>query len=227
MHTQTHEYACLFAWFLEIPDSWLSNSDSLSLLIQSCIPTCNTCVRVYVYICSFVFPWVLGYSWLYLTAGGLILYFSSIQVSLSEQQPVVDPANRRFCRAFIAWVSVRVFRGRVLRYRTWVQVLILCHFSTCICLCFKCFLCECVFWCHGVHRQTNRHSPRKHTHTHTHKYAFFFLVYQHEYYTCVRVYEYICCFYAWLMCLEVSVFGLSTLWACTTAVNNTRTRARM
>ena len=35
----TSMHVCLFS-FLSIPDSWLPNSDSLALLIQSYIPTC-------------------------------------------------------------------------------------------------------------------------------------------------------------------------------------------
>jgi hypothetical protein len=51
IHRHTSMYVCLFA-FLSIPDSWLPNSNSLSLLIQSYIATCIL-VCVYVYICSF------------------------------------------------------------------------------------------------------------------------------------------------------------------------------
>ncbi len=41
---------CLFA-FLSIPDSWLPNSHSLSLLIQSHIPTCiPVCLCVYIFV---------------------------------------------------------------------------------------------------------------------------------------------------------------------------------
>jgi hypothetical protein len=37
-------------FFLSIPDSWLANSDSLSLLIQSYIPTC-----ILVWVCMYIF----------------------------------------------------------------------------------------------------------------------------------------------------------------------------
>jgi hypothetical protein len=50
-------YVCLFA-FLNIPDSWLANSDSLSLLIQAYIPTCIlVCVCMHIFVLFFVcFP---------------------------------------------------------------------------------------------------------------------------------------------------------------------------
>jgi hypothetical protein len=47
----------------------------------------------------------------YLAAGCLTLCLSSIQAAFFGQQPVVGPATRRFGRAFIASVSVRVSRG--------------------------------------------------------------------------------------------------------------------
>ncbi len=65
------------------------------------------CVYVYIY----MFFFVCVFFWLYLTAGCLTLWFSSIQVDWIVQQPVVGPATRRFCRAFIASVSVCVSRG--------------------------------------------------------------------------------------------------------------------
>ncbi len=70
----------------------------------------------------------------YLASGSLTLCFSSIQDACFEQQPVVGPTIRRFCRAFIASVSVCVSRGWVLRYRAWVKVLIFYHCLACICL---------------------------------------------------------------------------------------------
>jgi hypothetical protein len=52
--TYTDTQVCMFVSVcLSIPDSWLANSDSLSLLIQSYIPTCILVCLVYVYICSF------------------------------------------------------------------------------------------------------------------------------------------------------------------------------
>ena len=53
IHTHTHKYACFFFSSVSIPDSWLPNSDSVSLLIQSYIPTCILACAVYVYVCSF------------------------------------------------------------------------------------------------------------------------------------------------------------------------------
>jgi hypothetical protein len=49
-HRHTSMHVCLFA-FLSILDSWLPNSDSLSLLIQSYIPTC---IRVFLFMYIFV-----------------------------------------------------------------------------------------------------------------------------------------------------------------------------
>ncbi len=86
----THKYGCLFV-FLSIPDILLSNSDSLSLLIQSYT---STCILVCLCMCIFVlFLFALlstPYSWL------LTLYFSSIQVSWIVQQPVVGPVTGHF-----------------------------------------------------------------------------------------------------------------------------------
>jgi hypothetical protein len=75
----------------------------------------------------------------------LTLCFSSIQGSFFEQKPVVSPASRRFCRAFIAWVSVLVSRGWVLRYCGWVKVLIFFHYLTCIRTCILVCLCTYTF----------------------------------------------------------------------------------
>ena len=63
-YTDTSKHVChgLFA-SLSIPDSWLSNSDSLSLLIQSYIPTCIlVCLCMYIYICMFSVS--IPHSWL-------------------------------------------------------------------------------------------------------------------------------------------------------------------
>jgi hypothetical protein len=142
IHRHTSMHVCLFSC-LGIRDSWLPNSDSLSLLMQSYIPTCiPVCVYVYMYI----YIYILLFSWVYLTAGALTLCFSSVQVALFEQQPVVGPASRHFRRAFIASVSVRVSRGWVLRYCAWVKVLILHRYLACICLFFYCCLCVCIFF---------------------------------------------------------------------------------
>ncbi len=45
-HTSMH--VCLFD-FLSIPDSWLPDSDFLSLLIQSYIPICSVCSLTYLF----------------------------------------------------------------------------------------------------------------------------------------------------------------------------------
>jgi hypothetical protein len=62
MQTQTHKYhvECLFD-FLSLPDSWLPNSDSLSLLIQSDTQTCIFVCAMYF---SLVFLLSIPYSWL-------------------------------------------------------------------------------------------------------------------------------------------------------------------
>ncbi len=137
--------------FLSIPDSLLPNSDSLSLLIQSYIPTC-----IRVCLCTYIF--VLFFPPVYLTAGCLTLCFSSNQAAYFVQQPVVGPASRRFCRAFIAWVSVCVSCGWVLRYCIWVKVLIFYNSLPWIWLCFECCLClcVCVCLCHGDRVCTGR-----------------------------------------------------------------------
>jgi hypothetical protein len=51
-HTSMH--VCLFD-FLSIPDSWLPDSDSLLLLVQSYIPTCVlVCLCIYISVLFFV-----------------------------------------------------------------------------------------------------------------------------------------------------------------------------
>jgi hypothetical protein len=47
--SSTSMHVCLFV-FLSIPDSWLANSDSFSLLIQSYIPTC-----MFVWVCMYIY----------------------------------------------------------------------------------------------------------------------------------------------------------------------------
>jgi hypothetical protein len=62
--TQLCMFVCLFV-FLSIPDSLLPNSDSLSLLIQSYMPTCIlVCVCMYIFV-LFLFVFLsVPYSWL-------------------------------------------------------------------------------------------------------------------------------------------------------------------
>jgi hypothetical protein len=89
------------------------------------------------YLCVCIWMYLFFFSlffWVYLTACGLTLCFSSMQAALFGQQHVVGPATGHFCRAFIASVSVCVSRGWVLRYRAWVKVLIFYHCLACICL---------------------------------------------------------------------------------------------
>jgi hypothetical protein len=61
---------------------------------------------MYIFVLIFFFL-SMAYNWL--TNSLFLLH--TIQESLFVQQPVVGPATRRFCWAFIAWVSVRVSRS--------------------------------------------------------------------------------------------------------------------
>ena len=131
-HAQAHKYVCLFFCLF----FWVYLTASGLTQIR---------VSVYVSICYIFF-------WAYLTAGGLTLCFSSIQASSFARQPVVGPATRRFRRAFIACVSVRVSRGWVLRYCGWVKVLMSYPYLPCICMCFLCCLCVSVCFCVTVCR---------------------------------------------------------------------------
>jgi hypothetical protein len=63
IHRHTSMHVCLFA-FLSIPYIWWPNCDSLSLLIQSYIPTC-----ILVCLCMYIFVLVLLFACVYLTAG--------------------------------------------------------------------------------------------------------------------------------------------------------------
>ncbi len=67
---------------------------------------------------------VCVFFWVYTRAVYLTLCFSSIQESWFVQQPVVGPATRRFCRAFITSVSVCVSCGclqsAVLEWKCWM-----------------------------------------------------------------------------------------------------------
>ncbi len=52
-YVQRHTSMHVFLFLLSMPDSWLPDADSPSLLIQSYIPACILVCLVYVYICSF------------------------------------------------------------------------------------------------------------------------------------------------------------------------------
>ncbi len=134
IHTYIHRGTSMHVCLLSFLSILTAGCHSLSLLLQSYIPTCILfSVGVRMYIFGFVFAL---FFWVYLTAGCLFLCFSSIQVSCFWKQPVVGPATGHVCRAFIAWVCVCVSRGWVLRYCGWVKVLISYHSLTCIGLCF-------------------------------------------------------------------------------------------
>jgi hypothetical protein len=143
---------CLFA-FLSIPDSWWPNSDSLSLLIQSYIPTCIlVCLSIYVFILLFVFL-SIPYSWLpnslFLFDTGFLFWAST---SCRPSQPAFLPGFHRFseCACFL-WLSTAI-----LCLRESVNVLSLLDMYLPVFL--VVLVCVCVCLCHGVHRQTNRHS---------------------------------------------------------------------
>jgi hypothetical protein len=57
IHTCIHRHTRVYVWlfdFLSIPDSGLPNSDSPSLLIQACIPTCIlVCLCTYIFVLFF------------------------------------------------------------------------------------------------------------------------------------------------------------------------------
>jgi len=55
-------HVCLLA-FLSIPDSWLPNGDSLSLLIQAYIPACILCVFMYIFVHFLFVVLSITYSW--------------------------------------------------------------------------------------------------------------------------------------------------------------------
>jgi hypothetical protein len=104
MHTHIHKHAsmhfCLFT-FLSIPDSWWPDSDSLTLLMHSCIPTC-----ILVCLCMCIFDLFVLFCGVHLTDGCLTLCFSSIQAPWFGRQPVVGPATGHFRRASLALVSI-------------------------------------------------------------------------------------------------------------------------
>ncbi len=111
-YTDTSMHVCLFD-FLSRPDSWLSNSDSLSLLIQAYIPTC---IRVCVCMCMYIFdPFVfiflsIPYIWL---PNSLFLLdadsFLCPTTSCRPCQPAFLPGFHRLreCVCF-SWLSAEI-----------------------------------------------------------------------------------------------------------------------
>jgi hypothetical protein len=121
-------------------------------------------LRVYACICLL---FVCLLFWVYLTAGGLTLCFSSIQGDWFEQQPVVGPATGHFCRAFLASVSVGVSRcclqSTGFEWKCWMWVCV-CSFE-CIWQLFALTSNACWAWrvpqdgmCKHHTRTTDRHS---------------------------------------------------------------------
>jgi hypothetical protein len=142
-------HVCLFA-FLSIPESWLPNSDSLSLLIQSYIPA-RTCLCVYVYKYFFL---SVPCSWLpnslcLLDTDGLICATTSCRPCQTAFLPGFHRCSE--CACFFSWLSTEIlcssesvdFLSLLDMYLPVFLVLLVC---VCVCL------------CHDVHRQTNRHS---------------------------------------------------------------------
>jgi hypothetical protein len=130
----------------------------------------HTCVCMYrLFFFGLVF-------WVLLTAACTTLCFSSIQISLFGQQPVVGPATGHFCRAFIASVSVCFswLSAAILLLSESVDFLSLLDLYLPVFVVMLVCVCVCVCLCHGVHRQTNRHSREiseivpAHTRAHTH-----------------------------------------------------------
>jgi hypothetical protein len=118
IHRHTSMHVCLFA-FLGIRDSWLPNSDSLSLLIQSYIPTCIL-LYVCMYICSLFFLFCL-FVWVYLPPGCLTLCFSSSKLAFcvqraaavrSDQCPAAEHnvRLRRTCDVYVDTVDSGLWR---------------------------------------------------------------------------------------------------------------------
>jgi hypothetical protein len=151
IHRHTSMYDCLFA-FLSILDSWWPNSDSLSLLIQSYIPTCILgCVCMYIHVLVlYVFP-SIPYSWwsnslFFLDLGRLICR----KTSCRSFHPAFLPGFHRFseCVCF-SWLSTEI-----LCLSESVDFLSLLDMFLPVFLVLLVFVCL----CHGVHRQTNRHN---------------------------------------------------------------------
>jgi hypothetical protein len=146
-------HVCLFA-FLSIPDSWLSNSDSLSLLIQSYIPTCIlVCVCVcYIYIYLFSplrIPYSCLHNSLFLLDAGLLIW---TKTSCLTCHPAFLPGFHRFGEyACLSWLSTEIlFLSESVDFLSLLDI--------CLPEFLVLFVCVCVCLCHGVHRQTNRHS---------------------------------------------------------------------
>ncbi len=127
----------------------------------------RTCVCVYVYICSFFFflPYSRLPNSLFLLDTGSCLCLGT---SCRPCHPAFSPGFHRFseCACF-----------------SWLRTEILCLSESVDCLSLldmylhvflELLVCVCVFLCHGVHRQTNRHSREisetvpAHTRAHTH-----------------------------------------------------------
>jgi hypothetical protein len=169
-HTLELRWWRVWRWFALAPQT----------IIHTNIHTVCMCVCVNLYILVACLPF-----WVNLTTFCLTLCFSSIQWTSFRQKPVVGPVTRRFCRAFITSVSVRVSRdclqSTVLEWKCWMCVSV-CTYE-CIWQLFDLtsnFCCTCIApqYCIYTHqdtrtymyRQTDRHSGG-HMHAHVHVHA--------------------------------------------------------
>jgi hypothetical protein len=169
IHTHTSMQVCFFL-FLSTRDSWLPNSDSLSLLIQSHIPTCIlVCVCMYIFVLFVIVLLSLRYSWL--PNSLFLLDTGSFICTTTSCRPchlTFSPGFHRLCEcACFSWLSTEIlclsesvdFPSLFDMYLPVLLVLLVC---------------VCKFLSHGVHWQTNRHSRKiseilpAHRRAHTH-----------------------------------------------------------
>ena len=164
-HTSMH--VCLSA-FLSIPDSWVPNSDSLSLQIQAYFRTCIlACVCLYIFV-LFLFVFLsIHHSWLpdslfRLVTGGFFCPRTSCRSCHPTFFPGFHCLGVRVCLSLLS--------TEILCSSESVEFLSL--LAMYLPVFFVLLACVCVCWCHGVHQQTNRHcilAPHTHIHTQTHK----------------------------------------------------------
>jgi hypothetical protein len=107
IHIYIHRHTSMHFLSLKIPDNWLPNSDSLSLLIQSYIPVCIlVCLSMYIFV-LFVFVFLsIPYIWLtnclfLLDTGGLFCPATSCP----PWNPVFLPGFHRFREYACFWAE--------------------------------------------------------------------------------------------------------------------------